>query len=112
MVDHCVQIAALTARNQELAARAEVAEAQTAALTSRLERMKATTSIDTALQAFRRHLGGVPAEVDTSLFYEREEDVIGKGGCGKVSCALDLLVDMVTVPFITVRDPENARRSL
>jgi outer membrane protein TolC len=79
-----VQVAALTALNQELAARAEVAEAQAVSLASRLERMRATTSIDAALQAFRRHLGGVPAEVDTSQFYEREEDVIGKGGCGKV----------------------------
>ncbi len=63
------------------------AEASAAALGERMERSRAMASIDAALQTFRRHVARAPpasAGFNTSTFFESEEAVIGKGGCGKV----------------------------
>jgi len=85
------QVAALSAHNAELAARcavldqrAEKAESRAAMLQGRMDLGRAQRLVDGAVQVFRRHVAAAPANLDTSLFYEDESQLIATGGCGKI----------------------------
>jgi hypothetical protein len=79
------QTQALTAELEEQRARVAFLESQVSMQQPRLDKGRAMHAVDRAVQHFRRHITALPGGVrPEDSFYEREQDVIGKGGCAVV----------------------------
>jgi len=53
-------------------------------LQEQVDARRGLLAVDGAMQAFRRHTTGCPVELDLSLFFEEDCELLGRGGAAKV----------------------------